>query len=184
MYEIELGTPIGDVLMLAGGPAERPRAVLVGGYFGGWMPAARLADPTVPADPAAAGGAMGAGILIVLPGPRAAWPRRPGWSAISRRRPPASAGPASSACPPWPTRWPTWGTTVAAAGRWTRSGLLPVIEGRGACRHPDGATQLVRSALRAFAEDARRHDLSGACPAAPGAAAAGPGDDERDWDWK
>jgi NADH:ubiquinone oxidoreductase subunit F (NADH-binding) len=62
--------------------------------------------------------------------------------------------------------------------------LLPVIEGRGACRHPDGATQLVRSLLRAFPEHARWHEGRGACaglartPLLPL-----PGDEERDWDF-
>ena len=64
------------------------------------------------------------------------------------------------------------------------SSLLPVVEGRGACRHPDGATQLVRSTLRTFAADARWHDEHGPCygirrdPLLPV-----PGDDEREWDW-
>ena len=41
--------------------------------------------------------------------------------------------------------------------------LVSVIEGRGACRHPDGVTQLVRSALWAFEADARWHDHRGPC---------------------
>src|SRR4029077_16924497 len=38
-YEIELGTPAGRVVMMAGGPAEQPAALLVGGFFGAWLPA-------------------------------------------------------------------------------------------------------------------------------------------------
>ena len=62
--------------------------------------------------------------------------------------------------------------------------LLPLIEQRGACRHPDGATQFVRSALTTFAADARWHDQHGSCygvnrsPLLPV-----PGDEEREWDW-
>ena len=41
--------------------------------------------------------------------------------------------------------------------------LIRLIEGRGACRHPDGATQLARSALTAFRSDAHRHQLRGPC---------------------
>jgi hypothetical protein len=36
--------------------------------------------------------------------------------------------------------------------RWARE-----IAGRGACRHPDGATALVRSALHVFAAEVRDH---------------------------
>jgi hypothetical protein len=41
--------------------------------------------------------------------------------------------------------------------------LIPLIEGRGACRHPDGATQLAASALAAFAADVAWHDRVGPC---------------------
>ena len=35
--------------------------------------------------------------------------------------------------------------------------LLPLVERRGACRHPDGVVQLVRSMLAAFPADAHWH---------------------------
>jgi len=38
---------------------------------------------------------------------------------------------------------------------------LDEVEGRGACRHPDGAVNLVRSALQVFATDVSAH-VSGA----------------------
>ena len=63
--------------------------------------------------------------------------------------------------------------------------LLPLIERRGACRHPDGATQLVRSLLRAFPADARWHERSGSCggvgrsPLLPL-----PRDEEREWEFR
>ena len=62
--------------------------------------------------------------------------------------------------------------------------LIPVIEGRGACRHPDGATQLVRSVLRSFPVHARWHERRGACAgvASPPLLPL-PDDEERDWDF-
>src|SRR6266478_2228515 len=68
VYEIELGTPIGEVIRLAGGPAERPQAVLTGGYFGTWL-TAEVAWTAPMSHPGlrSVGAAMGAGILIVLP---------------------------------------------------------------------------------------------------------------------
>jgi NADH-ubiquinone oxidoreductase-F iron-sulfur binding region len=40
--------------------------------------------------------------------------------------------------------------------------LAAVVEGRGACRHPDGTVRLVRSSLEVFAGDVARH-LTGRC---------------------
>ena len=36
--------------------------------------------------------------------------------------------------------------------------------GRGACRHPDGAVTLVRSALTVFADDVASHSRGTPCP--------------------
>ena len=60
--------------------------------------------------------------------------------------------------------------------------LVPLIEGRGACRHPDGATQLVRSAMWAFEADARWHDHRGPCAGVRRAPLLPvPGDEDGDW---
>src|SRR5262249_57451856 len=68
IYEIELGTRIGEVVTGAGGPAERLQALLVGGYFGAWLPAGVAWPlPMTHAGLRAAGGALGAGIVIALP---------------------------------------------------------------------------------------------------------------------
>jgi NADH:ubiquinone oxidoreductase subunit F (NADH-binding) len=37
------------------------------------------------------------------------------------------------------------------------------IDGRGACRHPDGAVRMVRSALETFAGDLHRHAAGRPC---------------------
>jgi NADH:ubiquinone oxidoreductase subunit F (NADH-binding) len=187
VYEIELGTPIGTVLMMAGGPRQRPQALLVGGYFGGWMPPERawpipLSQPTL----RAAGGAMGAGILVCLP------PTACGLAETARvvRY---LAEESARQCGPCAFGLPTLADALVGlafhGGRGRAvgqiGGLLPIIEGRGACRHPDGATQLVRSALQTFSADARSHDHNGACPGVLQAPLLPlPGEEGREWDWE
>jgi len=187
VYEIELGTPIGAVIMMAGGPAEQPQAILVGGYFGGWMLAER-AWPIPLSQPAlrAAGGAMGAGILICLP---------PGACGLAEtaRVVRYLAEETAGQCGPCVFGLPALADALAdlafqgGRGRAVSQvgGLLPIIEGRGACRHPDGATQLVRSALRTFSADARRHDRSGPCYGVQQAPLLPlPRDEGRERDWE
>ena len=41
---------------------------------------------------------------------------------------------------------------------------LSEVNGRGACRHPDGAVSLVRSALTVFASDISAHGRGQPCP--------------------
>lgn len=165
VYEIELGTPIGEVVQLAGGPAEHPQAVLTGGYFGTWVPA-EVAWTTPMSKPGlrSVGAAMGAGILVVLPE----------WScglAETARVVRYLAGEGAGQCGPCVFGLPALADAFADlayhGGRGDAveriAGLIPLIEGRGACRHPDGATQLAASALTAFTDDAHWHDAEGPC---------------------
>jgi NADH:ubiquinone oxidoreductase subunit F (NADH-binding) len=165
IYEIELGTPIGEVVARAGGPAERLQALLVGGYFGAWLPAAVAWPlPMTHAALKAAGGALGAGMVIALPVSSCLL-------AETARVVRYLADEGAGQCGPCVFGLPALAdamTDLAYHGGRRRvlgqlATLLPLVERRGACRHPDGVTQLIRSALRAAAEDARRHDQAGPC---------------------
>ena len=165
IYEIELGTPIGEVVARAGGPAERLQALLVGGYFGAWLPAAAAWPlPMTHAALKAAGGALGAGMVIALPVSSCLL-------AETARVVRYLADEGAGQCGPCVFGLPALADAMAElayhGGRRRVLGqlatLLPLVERRGACRHPDGVTQLIRSALRAAAPDARRHDQAGPC---------------------
>ena len=165
VYEIPLGTTVGQVIRLAGGPVERPQAVLVGGYFGAWLPA-ETAWPVAMTHAAlrAAGGALGAGIVIVLPQSSCGLAET---ARVVRYLAEESAGQ----CGPCVFGLPALADAMidlafhGGRGRAAEqvAALIPLIEGRGACRHPDGATQLVASALAAFGPDAAWHDRAGPC---------------------
>ena len=165
IYEIELGTPIGQVLGRAGGPAEHIQALLVGGYFGTWLPAGVAWPlPMTHAALKSAGGALGAGVVIALPASSCLL-------AETARVVRYLADEGAGQCGPCVFGLPALADAMADlayhGGRGQALGqlatLLPLVERRGACRHPDGVTQLIRTALRAAGEDARQHDEAGPC---------------------
>ena len=92
-------------------------------------------------------------------------PRRPGWSATWRARAPASAARASTGS----TSWPPQLEHLAYRPRSLQGGVaaLPtlcgLVEGRGACRHPDGVARFVRTAVDVFGDHAALHLSRGPC---------------------
>ena len=120
VIEVPTGVPLRYVLQLAGAP-PLPQGVLTGGYHGNWIDATAAHEAIVSRDSLeAAGGALGAGAILPigpgdLPARRVAADRAAGWPP----RPPASAAPASWACPPRPAAWPTC-STAAAPPPWRR----------------------------------------------------------------
>jgi NADH:ubiquinone oxidoreductase subunit F (NADH-binding) len=186
VYEIEMGTPVGQVIMLAGGPAERLQAILVGGYFGAWLPAEiAWQAPMSHSGLRAVGGVMGAGMVIALPVTSCGLAETARVVRYLAEETAGQCGPCVFGLPALADAL----TDLAYHGGRNRmvkeiNELVKLVEGRGACRHPDGATQLVRSALATFEAEAQWHDDQGPCygvqrePLLPI-----PGDDERDWDW-
>jgi len=165
VYEIEMGTPVGQLVMLAGGPFEPLQALLVGGYFGAWLPVrAAWPVPMTHASLKAAGGALGAGIVIALPAsacPIAETARVVRYLAEENA---GQCGPCVFGLPALADALGDLAYCGSRNGTVDRvATLLPLIERRGACRHPDGATQLVRSLLRAFPADAHWHERTGSC---------------------
>ena len=166
VYEIEMGTPAGQVVMLAGGPAERPAALLIGGYFGAWLPAGTAWPvPMCHAALKAAGGAMGAGMVIVLPVSSCGLAET---ARVVRYLADENAGQCGPCMFGLPALADAMADLAYHGGRRRAlervASLAGLVAGRGACRHPDGAVQLVRSALRTFEADARRHEHRGPCP--------------------
>jgi NADH:ubiquinone oxidoreductase subunit F (NADH-binding) len=166
VHEIELGTPLRDVLALGGGAADGVAGVLVGGYFGTWL---QTDDPMdVPFSRAGlrpVGGSVGAGTIVVLP--RAACGLME-TARVARYL----AGESAGQCGPcvFGLRALADASVALAGGRGAPEALremqdLPSeIERRGACAHPDGAARLVRSALAAFPDEVDLH-LRGRCSA-------------------
>ncbi len=154
VVEVELGTPVADILDRAG-VVGALSAVLVGGYGGAWLDAGRLATPYAPAPLAAAGASSGVGIVIALPTTSCG-------VAETARVVRYMAGQSAGQCGPCVFGLPTIADDLEQlwAGRADPDALARIerragqIDGRGACRHPDGVVRLVRSAMTVFAADA------------------------------
>jgi NADH:ubiquinone oxidoreductase subunit F (NADH-binding) len=165
VYEVPMGTTVGGTVLGAGGPTERPAAILVGGYFGGWLPVeVAWSTPLTHADVRAVDGALGAGIVIVLPESACGLAET---ARVVRYLAEETAGQ----CGPCVFGLPALAEALTALAYTGGRGrtlselhrLIALVEGRGACKHPDGATRLVRSALKTFAEDAYWHDDDRPC---------------------
>jgi NADH:ubiquinone oxidoreductase subunit F (NADH-binding) len=171
VYEIAIGMPLGQLIELAGGATDAVSAVLVGGYFGAWIPGEFAHDLTLDrASLGAAGGSLGCGIVAVLP-------QRSCGVAETARVIDYLARESAGQCGPCvfglaaiadgvaqlargQARGRAGSETKATLQRWTME-----IAGRGACRHPDGAGRFLRSALAVFAQELDDHAHHGACDA-------------------
>jgi NADH:ubiquinone oxidoreductase subunit F (NADH-binding) len=167
IHEIEIGTPIAELAGLsgAGAKADDRQAVLLGGYFGGWVSAERAWR--LPLDPVAlhdAGTAFGCGVVAFLGngvcGVRAT-ARIMGWM----------AGQSAAQCGPcvFGLRAIADAAARIADGRPERDDLARLerwaeqIAGRGACRHPDGAIGQLFSSLRTFNDEWKLHQRHRQC---------------------
>ena len=166
VYEIPIGLPLRDLIDRAGGSAAPISAFLVGGYFGVWVAAeAALALTLSDAGLAPAGASLGAGTILALPAGTCGALET---ARVTRYLADESAGQ----CGPCVHGLDAMASALERLAErkkrrrgddkerlrlWTRQ-----IAGRGACRHPDGATRLAASALTVFADEFARHDR-GAC---------------------
>ena len=163
VVEVDRGTPIIDVANRAT-PLGPPQALLVGGYGGAWVGPDQFATPYASLSLRAVGATAGVGIVIVLG-------RDVCGLMETARVVHYLAGQSAGQCGPCVYGLPAIADDVTRLARGHADpGLLARLErrlsqvdGRGACRHPDGAVNVARSALRVFAEDVRQHAAGTVC---------------------
>ncbi len=161
--EISLGTPLPRILDLADGASAPLRALLLGGYSGTWVSAAEAMRRPFSAEGLAdLGAAPGAGLIAALPATACGLRET---ARVMRYL----AGESAGQCGPC-----LYGLDAIAAeagrladGRGTDTGRLnrwlDQVDGRGACRHPDGAVRLARSALAVFSAELAAHAAGWCC---------------------
>ena len=154
VVEAPFGLPLNRLL-----PLDGMSAVLVGGYHGTWIPAADAAQRSLDA------GDLGAGVLAALPANRCGIAETARVLRYLALQSAGQCGPCLNGLPRIAAAFQTLATpgpqsnTRQDVSRW--SGL---VEGRGACHHPDGTVRLVRSALTTFAAELDAH-AGGLCTA-------------------
>lgn len=161
VIEVPLGIALRDLPGIGSHPVQ---AVLVGGYHGAWLPAAAAMHlPLANAALRPLGAGAGAGVVAALPASRCGLAET---ARVARYLALESAGQ----CGPCLHGLPRMAAALAElAGprprRRVRADLerwAGLVEGRGACHHPDGTARFIRSALRVFAGEIERHE-SGQC---------------------
>jgi NADH:ubiquinone oxidoreductase subunit F (NADH-binding) len=157
--EIELGTTIGEVAAEVGVAMAEIHAVVLGGYFGTW---ARVTDAwDIPLDPVVMrshGLTFGCGIVGFLPNARCGVAATAQVMAFMAAESAGQCGPcvfglrAISDATSRVAHGVARPDDLADIERWTAQ-----VSGRGACHHPDGAAQLMASALDVFGHEFARH---------------------------
>jgi NADH:ubiquinone oxidoreductase subunit F (NADH-binding) len=166
VVEAPYGIPLAELLALAAVEAATAQALLVGGYHGAWLPAEPgLRLPVSREALARWHAAPGAGVVVVL------GPHECGLTASARILG-YLAQQSARQCGPCLSGLPALARTTARLAAGERSRTLPaevhrlagLVDGRGACHHPDGSVRMLRSALRTFDFDVQAH-LAGWCAA-------------------
>jgi NADH:ubiquinone oxidoreductase subunit F (NADH-binding) len=158
VIEVPGGTTLADALTFGGGPSEEIASVVVGGYFGAWLPA--------PSALGLHGAAVGAGVIVAIPASScgvAELARVVSWLAGQSAR---QCGPCANGLPAIAGVLNRIAVGRAESG--SRAQLVRwagMVRNRGACRHPDGVVRLLTSALLTLDADLRDHELHGPCDA-------------------
>ncbi|MCU1426611.1 MAG: hypothetical protein JWL83_611 [Actinomycetia bacterium] len=170
--EIPLGISMPALFRATGTEISQVQAVLIGGYFGTWLPpdaldSVRLGSASLRTQDAS----FGCGVLFALPKDRCGLAES---AHVTRWLADQNAGQ----CGPCVNGLDAIARAMAALVKGDRKGdaarhldrWIDMVKGRGACKLPDGTARFVESSVRVFADEIRRHKRNGpcsACSAAP-----------------
>jgi NADH:ubiquinone oxidoreductase subunit F (NADH-binding) len=165
VIEVALGAQLGAALSACRGASEPLQGVLLGGYSGTFVSGSGLLDLHLDEEHLRPlGASLGAGVLVALPASRCPLAVTAVLVRYLERERAGQCGPCVHGLSELAAA-----TEHVAFSRPRRrdvtriAALCQLVDGRGACHHPDGAARLVRSALSAFAADVDRHVAAGPC---------------------
>jgi NADH:ubiquinone oxidoreductase subunit F (NADH-binding) len=160
VIEVALGDPLREIVRSGGAP------VLVGGYHGAWLTPREVASARMSwASLSRYGASPGAGVVVTLASGRCGLTETADIVAFLAAASARQCGPCRNGLPAMADTLVRLAACEATPDLVAQvHGLAALVQGRGACHHPDGTVRLVRSALRVFAADVEAH-LHGACTA-------------------
>lgn len=165
VYEIEQGCSLSSLLSAAGGLQDNLCGALLGGHAGSWIAAAELPVLALSGEHLAPLGAtLGAGVVTLLSEracPVAETARLAAWLSDQSAQ---QCGPCLHGLDALARvlEATVQGASGARADERLER-LASLVARRGACHHPDGAANMVLSALEAFPEAIAEHARHGPC---------------------
>lgn len=164
VYEVPLGTPLRDLVANAGGVTQPARSALVGGYFGTWLDAdTAFACDLSEASLGAAGASLGARAVVVLPEGSCALAEVARVSRFLADESAGQCGPCVLGLDAIARAMTSLARGESFDGELRIRRWLDQVEGRGGCRHPDGAASFILSALDVFADEIAVHTRGRRC---------------------
>lgn len=159
VIEVATGTPVRTILQRCGGESAAVHAFLTGGYGGAWVKAEELIDtPWAPDSVSNSGGVIGAGILWALDDRHCGIREL---ASVTRWM----AGESAGQCGPCRFGLPSVADDLELL--LTELGdsdtveqlnqRLPLIAGRGGCKHPDGTARFISTGLHALHAELAHH---------------------------
>ncbi len=166
VVEAALGSSLRAVVGVGEDDLARTRAYLLGGYGGAWVSPQVFAQLPV-AEKAArrAGATLGAGVIVPLP--REVCPLAEMADVVRYME-----GQGAGQCGPCVHGLAELAESIERLAYGGRGGThvdriletCTLVEGRGACRHPDGVARFVRTGLGVFADEVASHQRRLPCP--------------------
>jgi NADH:ubiquinone oxidoreductase subunit F (NADH-binding) len=165
VFEIQHGASLSSLIQASGGTTARVQGALLGGYAGAWVAGELLSGVALSNEHLAPHGAsLGAGVVLLLSEeacPVAETARVARWLAGQSTR---QCGPCVHGLDALASSIEELAGGVAAARAVQRvDRLASLVARRGACGHPDGAVNLMLSALETFAVEFADHARHGPC---------------------
>jgi NADH:ubiquinone oxidoreductase subunit F (NADH-binding) len=166
VVEATLGSSLSAATGLAGSALAHTRGILLGGYGGAWVSPQVFGDlPLSERAARKAGATLGAGVIAPLPRDVCPLAEMAHVVRYMERQGAGQCGPCVHGLAELAENL----ELLAFGGRGEAlleriMEVCTLVEGRGACRHPDGVVRFVRTGLEVFAPEVASHQRRGPCP--------------------